>query len=111
MITHFRRISAAAILAASLGAGGIGLASPAHADGEGEFLQMLNDTTPGTAIFGGASARYLASGYRACDALRSGASKEDAIAAATVFPGIQARWEVAAIVDIAPKTLCTDVKH
>ncbi len=110
MITHFRRLSAAGFLAASV-AMGIGLAAPAHADGEVEFLQMLNDTTPGTAIFGGASARYLASGYRACDALRSGASKDDAIAAATVFPGIQARWEVASIVDIAPKTLCPDVKH
>lgn len=110
MITHFRRLSAAGFLAASV-AVGICLAAPAHADGEVEFLQMLNDTTPGTAIFGGASARYLASGYRACDALRSGASKDDAIAAATVFPGIQARWEVASIVDIAPKTLCPDVKH
>lgn len=110
MITHFRRLSAAGFLAASV-VMGIGLAAPAHADGEAEFLQMLNDTTPGTAIFGGASARYLASGYRACDALRSGASKGDAIAAATVFPGIQARWEVASIVDIAPKTLCPDVKH
>lgn len=110
MTTHFRRLSAAGFLPASVVVG-IGLAAPAHADGEVEFLQMLNDTTPGTAIFGGASARYLASGYRACDALRSGASKDDAIAAATVFPGIQARWEVASIVDIAPKTLCPDVKH
>ncbi|SHX49166.1 Uncharacterised protein [Mycobacteroides abscessus subsp. abscessus] len=110
MITNFRRFSAAGILAASA----VALAAPAHADGEVEFLQMLNDTTPGIAIiaiFGGASARYLASGYRACDALRSGASKDDAIAAATVFPGIQPRWEVSSIVDIAPKTLCTDVKH
>lgn len=69
MITNFRRFSAAGILAASA----VALAAPAHADGEVEFLQMLNDTTPGIAIFGGASARYLASGYRACDALRSGA--------------------------------------
>ncbi|OHT86522.1 DUF732 domain-containing protein [Mycobacteroides saopaulense] len=111
MITNFRGLSAVGLLVALLGVVGVGLAVPAHADGEVEFLQMLNDTTPGTAIFGGASARYLASGYRACDALRGGASKEDAIAAATVFPGIQARWEVASIVDIAPKTLCPDVKH
>ncbi|TDZ93682.1 DUF732 domain-containing protein [Mycobacteroides salmoniphilum] len=110
MVTNFRRFSAAGILAASV-AGAVSLAGPAHADGEGEFLQMLNDTTPGTAIFGGASARYLASGYRACDALRAGSSREDAIAAATVFPGLQARWEVSSIVDIAPKTLCPDVKH
>lgn len=110
MITNFCRFSAAGILAASV-AGAVSLAGPAHADGEGEFLQMLNDTTPGTAIFGGASARYLASGYRACDALRAGSSREDAIAAATVFPGLQARWEVSSIVDIAPKTLCPDVKH
>ncbi|MGH3725461.1 MAG: DUF732 domain-containing protein [Mycobacterium sp.] len=110
MITNFRRSSAAGLLTASFVVS-IGLAVPAHADGEGEFLQMLNDTTPGTAIFGGASARYLASGYRACDALRAGASKDDAIAAATVFPGIQPRWEVSSIVDIAPKTLCPDVKH
>ena len=110
MITNFRRFWAAGILAASF-VGAVGFAAPARADGEVEFLQMLNDTTPGTAIFGGASARYLASGYRACDALRAGSSKEDAIAAATVFPGIQPRWEVASIVDIAPKTLCPDVKH
>lgn len=110
MITNLCCFSAAGILAAPAVAAVV-LAAPAHADGEVEFLQMLNDTTPGTAIFGGASARYLASGYRACDALRSGASKDDAIAAATVFPGIQPRWEVSSIVDIAPKTLCTDVKH
>lgn len=41
MITNFRRFSAAGILAASA----VALAAPAHADGEVEFLQMLNDTT------------------------------------------------------------------
>ncbi|MBB4856381.1 hypothetical protein HNP40_003799 [Mycobacteroides chelonae] len=92
MITNFRRLSAAGLLVASLGVVGVGLAMPAEADGEVEFAQMLNDTTPGTAIFGGAFT-------------------QDAIAAATVFPGIQARWEVASIVDIASKARCPDVKH
>lgn len=44
MITNFRRFSAAGILAASAVAV-VALAAPAHADGEVEFLQMLNDTT------------------------------------------------------------------
>lgn len=110
MITHFRRISAAAILAASLGAAGIGLASPAHAD-ELQFLQILRDSGPGFASLDpGEAGINVHLGNMACGSLRNGGTREDAIEAAGFTP-LWPRWKRVAIVDAAQQALCPDVKH
>ncbi|MGH3956813.1 MAG: DUF732 domain-containing protein [Mycobacterium sp.] len=110
MITNFRRFLAAGILAASV-AGAVGLAGPAHADGEGEFLQLINDNIPGANPYNaGNAAMYVHAGNMACGVLRNGGTKDEAIAAATLLPW-SPKWASKAVVEYAPQTMCPDVKH
>ncbi|MBA0048375.1 DUF732 domain-containing protein [Mycobacterium sp. NPDC050853] len=110
MITNFRRYSTAGLLAASV-AVGIGLAAPAHADGEAEFLQLINDNIPGANPYNaGSAAMYVHAGNMACGVLRNGGTKDEAIAAATLLPW-SPKWASKAVVEYAPQTMCPDVKH
>ena len=110
MITNFRRFWAAGILAASL-VGAVGFAAPARADGEGEFLQILRDSGPGfTSLDPIDAGLNVHLGNMACETLRNGGTREDAIAAAGLTP-LYPRWSRVAIVDAAQQALCPDVKH
>ncbi|MFA4083915.1 DUF732 domain-containing protein [Mycobacteroides salmoniphilum] len=109
MITNFRRFWAAGILATSVAAA-IGLAGPAHAD-ELQYLQILRDSGPGfTSLDPIDAGLNVHLGNMACETLRNGGTREDAIAAAGLTP-LYPRWSRVAIVDAAQQALCPDVKH
>lgn len=109
MVTNFRRFSAAGILAASV-AGAVSLAGPAHAD-ELQYLQILRDSGPGfTSLDPIDAGLNVHLGNMACETLRNGGTREDAIAAAGLTP-LYPRWSRVAIVDAAQQALCPDVKR
>ncbi|MGL5445550.1 hypothetical protein [Mycobacteroides stephanolepidis] len=75
MITNFSRFWAAGILAASV-VGAVGLAAPAYADGEGEFLQILRDSGPGfTSLDPIDAGLNVHLGNMACETLRNGGTR------------------------------------
>lgn len=84
------------------------LAAPAHADPNGDYLNIMANS-PG--VIGGPvnDALYVNQGYRACDILRGGATPEDAIAQLTTPIFVQP-WLARAMVGAAQTALCPETK-
>ena len=97
-----------AVVCAALTAA-IAFCAPAQADPAGDYLNILGNS-PG--FFGGPvnNAVYVAAGHRACDALHSGATPEDA-ATQLVVPPWTTPYIARTMVDAAQATMCADTKH
>jgi len=101
----------ARLLTASFGAAvaaAMMFSAPAYADPDGDYLNILGNS-PG--FFGGPinNGIYVAAGHRACDALHSGATPEDA-AAQLVIPPYTTPYIARTMVNAAQATMCTDTK-